>query len=174
VDVWARVSGASEKLNDQNATTTQATRSFMGDSSFRICECHDPFGTECLTCKARTEISAIISRFHPCHAEIGPLGRRSRFRFRLFRGEFAAAKWAGIKPHGRVTHQHGRALPLDRHLGANRTAGGVRERVRAEEACPLSQPLVESFRTVPLYWPRMLRQSTKKGQSFVFKSFQKL
>jgi hypothetical protein len=55
-------------------------------------------------------------------------------------------------------------LPLDRHLSANRAAGGARGTVRTEETCPLTQPLVESFRTDLPLLARMLWQSPKKGQ----------
>jgi hypothetical protein len=76
------------------------------------------------------------------------LGKTKPCLFRLVRGQLASAQRAGIETHRHTTHQHGRALLLDRHLGANRATGGASGRIRTEEACPLGQPLVESFRTV--------------------------
>src|ERR1035438_5642633 len=75
------------------------------------------------------------------------LGKTKPCLVRLFRGDLAPAKWTGIKAR-HATHQQGRPLPLDRHLRTNGAPGALARPVRTEEACPLSQPLVESFRTV--------------------------
>jgi len=92
------------------------------------------------------------------------LGKTKPCLFRLFRGELASAKWTGVKARRHVTHQHGRALPLDRHLRANGAGGSVGGRGKTEKTCPSRQPLVKSLRAVTPYWPRILRQSRKKGQ----------
>ena len=96
MDVCATVRGASDRASDKNPTTTQAKRSFMRDFSFENLKTLAPDGTECLTCKGRTKISAIISRFHPCHAEIDPWETKPHL-LPLIRGQLAPAKWATIK-----------------------------------------------------------------------------
>jgi hypothetical protein len=87
---------------------------------------------------------------------------------RLRHIQLASAERAGIEARRYVAHQHGRALPLDRYLSADRAAGATTGRVRAEETCPPSQPLVQSVRAVVLvhwvHWPRILGQSYKKGE----------
>jgi hypothetical protein len=76
------------------------------------------------------------------------LEKTTVYLFRLRRGQLASTKRADIHARRRATYQHGHLLLLYRHLGANGAAGAATGRVRTEEACPLRQPLVESFRTV--------------------------
>jgi hypothetical protein len=117
-----------------------------------------------LSLKAGTKISAIASRFlWSCRDRT--LRKTKPCLFRLLRGELAPTKGTGIEAHYHSTHHHGRALPLHRHLRADGATGAVIGRVRTEDACPPRKPLVESFRTfLPVNWPRMLPQSSKKGQ----------
>jgi hypothetical protein len=74
-------------------------------------------------------------------------------RFSWCRCEVASAKRTLIETGSSVTHQQGYGLALYPHLGANNAAGAVIGRVRAEETCPLAQPLVKSVRAVlPIHW----------------------
>jgi len=83
---------------------------------------------------------------------------------RLNWGKLLSAERAVLEACRCPTYQYGHALPLDRYLSPYRACGAPVGGTRTEEACPLSQPLVESLRTFPLYWPPMLWQSRKKGQ----------
>jgi hypothetical protein len=84
--------------------------------------------------------------------------------FRLRWGQLLSAKRADIEAPSSAPHQQSHALPLDGYLGPNGAALAATGCIKSEEACPASQPLVESLRTFSLYWQRILRQSRKKGQ----------
>jgi len=63
----------------------------------------------------------------------------------------------------RAVHRQGDAFPLERDLGADGAARARTGRGETEEACPLSHPLVKSFRTVlPVHWPRSCGMHTEK------------
>jgi hypothetical protein len=161
----------------------------MGYPSFENFQTLVPVGTEMLNLQerygnAQESICGSGPKFFVVKVSVVNPRERTPTEFNLHQDEAVPVLLASEPAYFRqagayrtppgATDRQGDSRALYPHLSADAAAGGTTGRLRAEKACPPAQPLVQSVGAVAVHWPRILRPSHKKGQSFVFKSLQKL